>query len=293
MNDKHSQRVKAELLKAGMTTYGLLKGESRHLPSIIHKNEHIYGVVYGRSDKGSAMIVATDRRVLYLDHKILFNKSDELTYDVVSGVSINKQGGYAGIVLHTRLGDFTLKFVNIICAQRFVKYIESRQIETNLTEPKKLEIAEPKFDSEDIINPVEFSQKARNFLITHDIGVLSTTSPEGAVQSSAVYYATDKNNYIYIVTKNKTNKAKNINFHPQVAFNVFDNNSMQTIQIEGSAYVESNNMIAKRVYDTVLRPRFQNQHAEMPPIMYLSAGEYEIIVIVTQHYKFSNYKSQK
>lgn len=291
ISPKHIQRIKKELIDAGVTQYGLLKGESRHLPSLIHKDEHIHGVVYGRADFGSAMIVATDKRVLYLDHRILFNKSDELTYDVVSGVSFNEQSGYAGVVLHTRLGDFALRFVNLTCAKRFVKYIESRQIVTEQNEQALQGVPLPHYDI-DQATQSEYSKRARVFLVSHDTGVLSTVNADDIVHGAVVYYAADKNNFIYIVTKSKTEKAQNIIYHPLVALTIYDTSSMQTLQIEGIARVESDPHITKKVYQTILRPRFANGHAELPPVLHMPAGNYEVIVIKTIRYKFADYKTQ-
>lgn len=295
VSSKHGERVKKELLKAGVTKYGLLKGEARHLPAIIKQGERIHGVVYGRTENGSAMIVATDKRVLYLDHRILFSKSDELSYDVVSGVSHNEQAGYAGIVLHTRLGDFRLRFVNLTCAKRFVKYIEQRQIiteqEEQIKQKQKDEVLLPHYDV-DSKSQQKYSDQARIFLISHQTGVLSSVTPNDIVQGAVVYYATDKNNYIYIVTKTKTSKAQNIIYHPLVAFTVFDTSSMQTLQIEGIARVESDPNITKKVYESVLRPRFSESHTELPPVLHMPSGDYEVIVITTTKYRFTNYKTQ-
>lgn len=287
----HADRIKTELIKAGVTQYGLLKAEARHLPSLIDEDEHIHGVVYGRADFGSAMIVATNKRVFYLDHRVLFNKTDELTYDVVSGVSHNKQSGYAGIVLHTRLGDFSLKFVNLRCANNFVNYIESRQIMTQQNNHPKQDVVLPHFYTDQALQS-EYSKRAHLFLMSHETGVLSTVTRNDVVQGAVVYYAIDKNDLIYVVTKSKTAKAQNIIYHPLVAFTVYDPSSMQTLQIEAIAQVESDPNITQKIYKTVLNPRFSNGHAELPPILYLPAGEYEVIVLKTLRYKFTDYKTQ-
>ena len=128
---EHTARIKQELRQAGVTRYGLLKGESRHLPRIIHPDEHIHGAIYGRAKEGSIMLVATDRRVIILDWKPLFTNTDEITYDVVSGVKMGSQGIFTSVTLHTRIKDYALKFVNFKCADRFVDYIEERRLEKN------------------------------------------------------------------------------------------------------------------------------------------------------------------
>jgi len=125
----HERRVKAELRAAGMTTYGLSKLGSSFLPKIIHENEHIHGVVYGQSKQGSVMLVATDKRIIYLDKKPLYSDTDEMTYDVVAGVRITMTGFFTSVILHTRVGEYELRYVNRRCALHFVEYVERRTIE--------------------------------------------------------------------------------------------------------------------------------------------------------------------
>jgi general stress protein 26 len=284
----HTRRVRDELIKAGMTRYGLMKGESRHLPGLIHEDEHIGGVVYGRAEKGSAMLVATDKRVLYLDHKVMFNRSDELSYDIVSGVSNNIQPGYAGVVLHTRLGDFELKFVNLKCARRFVRFVEQKRIE----QPIQNNAQQPSsFVIEGGQSAISFTQKAKIFLMTHETAVLSTIDIKGYPHGSAVYYAVDKNHNIHIVTKTKTTKAKNIRKNSKVSLTIYDTASLQTLHISGHAHVEQNPETCKQIYHTILRPRFEGSHTEMPPILNLPAGEFEVITLQILNYTFIDYRS--
>ena len=125
----HRARITQELKNAGVSRYGLWKMESRYLPKIIHPTEHIGGVAYGPSDNGSAMLVATDRRVIFLDRKPLFINEEEITYDVVAGVSYSRAGPGSTVVLHTRIRDYQIKTLNAEAAQRFVHFIEQRSLE--------------------------------------------------------------------------------------------------------------------------------------------------------------------
>ncbi len=125
----HRRRVFKELRQAGMSRFALQRMESRYLPKLIHPAETIGGVVYGMSPEGYAMLVATDIRVMFLDRKPLFTKEDEVTFDVVSGVSFNFGGIGASVTLHTRIQDFTIRTFNKACAERFVEYIEARCVE--------------------------------------------------------------------------------------------------------------------------------------------------------------------
>lgn len=291
---EHEARIREEMKAAGVTKYGLIKGESRHLASVIHEDEHIGGIIYGRHEHASAMLVATNKRVLFMDHKVLFKKTDEISYAVVSGVSYNKQGGYAGVTLHTRLGDYQIRFVNIPSASRFVRYIEQRQLETNNSQkPKdnKNPVKVDKINAEHITHPRALSQQAWLFMSSHDLGVLSSVSDEGTPHGAAVYYHGDKQGYIYVVTKEKTRKAQNISSNGHAALTVYDTDSQQTLQISGIAHVETNPEITNTIYKQILKPRVSGPHVNLPPILSLPAGNFVVICITPDEYQFTDYKN--
>ncbi len=125
----HEKRIKQELQALGVSRFGLWRLESRYLPHIIHSDERLEGVVYGRHEDGSVMLVATDRRVIFLDKKPLFIDKDEITYDVVSGVSYSSVGFGATVTLHTRVKDYSIRTFNQKTAEQFVHYIEYRCLE--------------------------------------------------------------------------------------------------------------------------------------------------------------------
>lgn len=123
-------RVSRELRQVGVTTYGLLHAECQDLPMILHQDEHIQGVVYGHYENGFAIMVATDHRVLFIDHKPLFLKAEEVGYDLVGGVSFASAAFLMTVTLHTRIGDYTLKTMNFASAKRFIDFIELRCLDT-------------------------------------------------------------------------------------------------------------------------------------------------------------------
>lgn len=127
-------RIRQQLRSLGVSHAARHSMEARYLPHIIHTDEYIQGVVYGKSEEGLAMLVATDKRAIYLDKKFLFVNVDEITFDVVSGVNHSHVGLGSTITLHTRIKDYTLKTMNEKCAQGFVKAIESRCVEQSREE---------------------------------------------------------------------------------------------------------------------------------------------------------------
>lgn len=127
----HEDLVKEQLVDAGITKNGLRRSEAKYLPHILHPDEFIGGAVFGRHPDGFALLVATDRRVIFLDTKPLFVNEDEISYDIVSGVSRGSVGIATTVTLHTRLKDFPVKTLNRQSAEKFVQYIEARKVERN------------------------------------------------------------------------------------------------------------------------------------------------------------------
>ena len=131
------QRIEQELKAAGVTAFGRAKFAARFLPHVLHAGEHLKGAVYGRYTEGTGllqwvegMLIATDRRVIFLDRKPGFEAVDELTYDVVSGVQKSYAWPFASVTLHTRIGNYTLRFANKKCIDIFMHYVEKRRLET-------------------------------------------------------------------------------------------------------------------------------------------------------------------
>ena len=129
-------RIKQELIKAGMTPYGLRKFNTRYLPNIIQNDEFINGVVYGRIKEGSGllnfvdrMIVATNLRVISFNHKPGYNDITEFTYDVIGGVDSSTAWLFTAVTIDTKVGNITMRFANRHCADIFVNYVERRRLE--------------------------------------------------------------------------------------------------------------------------------------------------------------------
>lgn len=79
--------------------------------------------------------------------------------------------------------------------------------------------------------------QALNFLKSHPAGVLSTVSEDGKAHGSAIYYVTDENFNIYIITLKTSRKFANLSANPSVALTVGRQDVPQTLQIEGVATV--------------------------------------------------------
>lgn len=126
---EHRAAVINALKRLGADRYDMLLPETRSLPGILVAGEALEGVVYGRyrqTDKpaGRGVLVATDRRVILIDHKPLFLSASEISYDVVSGVAQSRTGFMDTVTLSTRMGNVSIRTFNRHCAASFVHAIE-------------------------------------------------------------------------------------------------------------------------------------------------------------------------
>lgn len=272
---------------AGVTSYGLIKSESKELPRVLHEDEHIGGVVYGQIGGGnSAMLVATDHRVIFLDKRPFFMVNDELTYDVVFGVKSTSAGPFISVVLHTRINDYTLKHVNARCARIFVKYIENKCLEkgtyNRVTGRHTEETQQPTFQN-------ITDDRALSFLKEHDLGVFSTVDRTGNVHGAVIYYLVDQSNFIYILTKSETSKSRNIYAHSQVALTVYEVDTLQTLQVQGIAEVETDQKVKDSVFSQIVKPRSYRGETYLPPVTKLHEGSFTVIRVRPTFMSFHDY----
>ena len=143
------RQIREQLKRVGATSFGLAKFASRHLPNVMHPGELIQGVAYGRYSSGKGilnwtegMLIATDRRVIFIERKPGYEKIEELTYDVVSGVQKTFAWPFASVTLYTRIGNFTVRFANRRCIDTLIHYIEGRRLESMGAESQRAKMAE-------------------------------------------------------------------------------------------------------------------------------------------------------
>lgn len=125
----HSARIKRELLEAGLSAMLLRRAECKMLPEIIHPDERIGGVIYGMHNNSRSLLVATDRRVIFLDKTLMYTTEDEINYDVAAGVNYGKGTNGCTVTLYTRIKDYDISTNNRKSAEKFIEFIEARTLE--------------------------------------------------------------------------------------------------------------------------------------------------------------------
>lgn len=121
--------INSTLRKLGAGFYDMLLPETHSLAKILAPNETIEGVIFGRYHRsnglpGRGALVATDNRVIFVDHKPLSLSASEISYYVISGISHGNTGIVSTVVLNTRIGDIQFRTFNPRTANFFARAIE-------------------------------------------------------------------------------------------------------------------------------------------------------------------------
>lgn len=289
MEYERSKSIRDELKVVGVGALGLKTAEVSQLAKILHPNEKLGGVIYGRYDDGIAWLVATDLRIIFIDKKPLFMTTDELTYDVVSGIKSSHGGLATSVTLHTRVNDYTMRYVNAKCARIFVKYIETRRLESGT-----YDTGSGRYTTKSSQSPNnDFNPQSLQYIKSHDLAVLSTVDRTGNVFGAVVYYSVDLNNNLYIITKSETTKSRNIFAQSQVAVTIHETGSLQTLQLQGIAEIETDIQIKERVFNALIKPRNYNNGKQLPPVANINGGAYMVIKIIPLSVKFNDYTVEK
>ena len=282
------ERIEKELEDAGVIHRQMHPFTSSYLPRVIHDEEHIQAAIFGRRKESEGffgfvegMLVATNQRVIFLDHRPGYTTMDEISYDNVSGVNLSTTILYASVTLFTKIANYKISFASHTAAQKFVEYIESVAINH---EDRPLPDKKPPYEA--LIN-----DGALNFLKAHEIGVLSTVERTGSVTGAAVYY-TIRDGYPYFITKENSRKADNILGNQHVAFTVFDEAHLQTVQIQGIVEQIHSDAHKLEILTTIVHPRTYADGSHKPPILRIGPDGIQTYRIVPTKFDFIDYSKR-
>lgn len=64
----------------------MVRKELKKLPSMLHEQEQVLNLVQGRYEGNEGLIVATDRRVLFIDEGLVRSHREDFTYERISSI---------------------------------------------------------------------------------------------------------------------------------------------------------------------------------------------------------------
>lgn len=281
----HAERVNRELQSAGISKLALHKFTTHYLPRVIHPDEHIQAAVYGRHKESEGLfgliegaLIATDKRVIFINHQPGYTTMDEVGYDKVSGVNLSRAGFYASVTLFTKIANYTLSFASPKPAKKFTDSIESRTASKGRPIPSSADYEVP------------ISEEALTFLRAHELGVLSSLERTGSVSGAAIYY-TIYGSRPYFMTKTGTRKASNILGNQHVALTVVNEQKLQTVQLQGTVDAETDKLVKKEISDRLIRARRYENGDKLPPVMNL-ASDFIVFRILPTKFSFADYSKR-
>ncbi len=120
-----------------------LKPEIKQLPKLLVPDENIRHAISGRYEGGTALLCATDIRLLIVDKKPMFLNVEDVRYDMIAEVNYTHQVFYGSIHLLAFNKDFAFTSFNKDDLHKVTEYIQhklsevrqmSQQVEPRLME---------------------------------------------------------------------------------------------------------------------------------------------------------------
>lgn len=281
-------RINDELKAVGVSTYGRWKHPSKQLQSMIRDDEHIEAAAYGQSAQGSAMLVATNKRVIYVEGNMMYSSTDDFGYGVVSGVNHQTSVLFEAVTLYTKLHTYHLTYVNRTSAERFVKVVDDRvagagDVHTDVD-------LSYENDTEDEINYAQVTDEVRDFLKAHETMVVSTSSRTGQVHAAVVYYVLI-DDIFYMLTKKQTQKARDMVASHLAALTIYDAPKKQTAQIQAEVAVVDDPDLSQHVFTTI--SVVMHGGVENLPVAQLDAGGYVIFSLRPIDIQYNDFGRKK
>lgn len=280
------QRIEAELKAVGVKLIGRWIRPGRKLSHVLRDDEHILAAVYGLSAEGTAMLVATDQRIIYVESNVAYYSSDEFGYDTVIGINQHASVLYESLTLFTRIHEYRLTFVNTDCAHRFEQAVEARAVKSANATPDDITPTADMVDDDFQLQPAALNSEVRAFLASHETVVVSTASRTGQVHSAVMYYVA-RNDSLYVLTKKDTRKSHNMMRGGAVSLVVYDAETMETAQIQGVAKPEQDPAVRQEIFQLVSQKPAGG--IDKLPIAQLDAGGYIVFHIRPTDVMYRNY----
>lgn len=117
-------QVKKELLAHGANKYMVNSLEAKALPKILHDSEKILAFIYGAYDHRFGMMVATDRRLIFLDSSWIGQRVDDIPYHMVASVEYDLGPLWGHVQVHARSKTYHFRLIKKNLVGHFAKVIE-------------------------------------------------------------------------------------------------------------------------------------------------------------------------
>ncbi len=123
------ESVRLQLRNLGASPAIMQKAEIRHLPDILMRDEVIKEFIAGTYAGGFGMLLATDRRLLFVDKKFFDLLVDDIPYSMIAAVEFDVSMIWGRVTIFTRAKNFKFKRIRKQRTLQFARYVETRMYE--------------------------------------------------------------------------------------------------------------------------------------------------------------------
>lgn len=124
---KPLKKIKLELVALGATRYQLSKPEIKELPKVLFEDENIEAFLLGFYEGGYGMMVATKKRLLFVDVMPFGRiKVDDIPYTMLGSTELGLGIVFGSITVNTRPKTYRFWWLKKDHAQDFHNFIEGQ-----------------------------------------------------------------------------------------------------------------------------------------------------------------------
>lgn len=127
------------------------------------------------------------------------------------------------------------------------------------------------------------------FLKEHDLGVVSTVTPDGNPHGSVVYYTIRPGFLVQFLTKTGTRKHENLMYNDRIMLTVYEPHTQTTAQVTGIAVERGGLNDINEVAGNIFTGLSQKKGPGVPPIMKLQAGAFTSFQIEPVQIRMATY----
>lgn len=123
--------------------------------------------------------------------------------------------------------------------------------------------------------PIKINQSKeyiKEFLKDKGVGVLATCGKHNQPHAVAIYFFHDEELNIYFMTKEGTQKSRNLRQNPKASLAVYDKSTQTTLQAEGEVSIVEDTKRANRIFDEILKISLETSKSDLPVSKIIEGG---------------------
>lgn len=133
------------------------------------------------------------------------------------------------------------------------------------------------------------TKKVRDFLEEHPVATLATADENAIPQASTIYFVLDDDFNFYFITKEETQKFKNLIANKHAALAIHEVASQRTVQVTGTAVLVKEVDKFLDIFDKIVAISAGETNSDRPPVSKLFAGDYVLFRLTPSSVRLAEY----